>query len=523
MSPTSTEKAPARPDPAKRDHVAHRHVRRLAVNASWLLRLRWVAVTGQLLTVGIAYAVLPDRIQLLPLLSIIGFTALTNVLLTISTRRLRVHEQADRGTEPQLAAVMLLDLFLLTALLMFSGGPFNPFALFYLVNLALAAVLLPRQWSWPLGVIGVVCFSILLFWYEAIPELERAPVPIASGFESLSTHHQIGFFLGLIMCAVMIVYFVTRVTSELQLREEELRVAELDRVRAERLEGLATLAAGAGHELASPLSTIAVVAKELERHLEGTDAPQAVLDDIELIRTELARCRTILNRMSTDAGQVAGDELKHLELGEVIDEVLRGLPYRAQVQLELTSEDRAALVFAPLHGLAQALRAVTQNAYDASSPNDPIVVAARPAGDWVTIEVRDQGEGMSPEVMARAGEPFFTTKEPGQGTGLGLFLTRSVIERLGGHLELSSPTSRGTLVRIITLIVGAVTIAIPELSAVREELLTLLISMGLALIGGYTMEDAAREARTRNPDLDDAELKRIVREVFDGLDELDIQ
>jgi len=84
--------------------------------------------------------------------------------------------------------------------------------------------------------------------------------------------------------------------------------------------------------------------------------------------------------------------------------------------------------------------------------------------------------------------------------------------------------SRRVLVAIITLIVGAVTMAIPELSAVREELLTLLISMGLAVIGGYTMEDAAREARGRNPDLDDAELKRIVREVFDGLlDELDIQ
>jgi len=83
--------------------------------------------------------------------------------------------------------------------------------------------------------------------------------------------------------------------------------------------------------------------------------------------------------------------------------------------------------------------------------------------------------------------------------------------------------SRRVLVALITLLVGAVTLALPELSAVRDELLTLLITMALAVIGGYTVEDAAREARGRDSNLDDAELKRIVREVFDGiLDELNI-
>jgi two-component system sensor histidine kinase RegB len=288
----------------------------------------------------------------------------------------------------------------------------------------------------------------LYFWYHPIPQLQPRAVADSTTLWGRLALDRLAFLLALVTCAAVIVYFVTRVTAELQLRERELREAELQRARTQRLEALGTLAAGAGHELASPLATIAVVTRELERHLEGTNAPQTVLEDVQLIRTELARCRAILNRMSTDAGQVAGDELRRLRLDEVASATLQGLPYRDQIRVELRPDDASQCVFAPRQALAQAIRAVLQNAHDASPPGIPIHFLLSRNGDDVFFEVRDQGAGMPPDVIARAGEPFFTTKEPGQGTGLGLFLTRSVIQRLGGELAFDSRPKQGTAVRI---------------------------------------------------------------------------
>jgi len=97
--------------------------------------------------------------------------------------------------------------------------------------------------------------------------------------------------------------------------------------------------------------------------------------------------------------------------------------------------------------LARALRGLVRNALQASST--PVTLRAETRGDTLLVEVRDQGTGMTPEVLASVGEPFFTTKPPGQGMGLGVFLTRALCDRLGGRFELSSRLGEGTCVRVV--------------------------------------------------------------------------
>nr|WP_228530624.1 MULTISPECIES: HAMP domain-containing sensor histidine kinase [Myxococcaceae] len=218
--------------------------------------------------------------------------------------------------------------------------------------------------------------------------------------------------------------------------------------RQEKLASLATLAAGAAHELNTPLSTIALVASELERHLRRGEHLDDALSDVELIRAEVGRCQRILSQMAVDAGLGQGEAATPITLADLVGRAASAVeqPQRVQVTLEPLLAGRRLVV--PSRPLVQALHGVLNNALQASGEL-PVAVSARAAGDALQLEVQDAGPGMDPETLARAGEPFYTTKQPGQGMGLGLFLTRSVLEQLGGRLELDSAPGQGTRARLV--------------------------------------------------------------------------
>ena len=412
---------------------------RLAVNAIWLLRLRWVAVVGQLITIGVAILVLRVELRALPLLAIVAFTAATN---TVFALWLRSHAGSQNSLDNVvrdirlLAVVMTLDLVSLTFLLYLSGGPANPFVIFYLVNLSLAAVVLPSRWCWALTVFAISCLGGLFFDHVVLPELDQ-PVRMALPLDRTPTLQELGLIVALAACGSVTVYFITRVTRELQYREFQLR-----------LEALATLAAGAGHELASPLSTIAVIAKDLAKHLEGTQVPNTVIEDVGLIRSELDHCRRILNEMSSSAGQATGEVMRRVTVRELIEEVLDVVRRGDRVRAEFSSDAGERDVVLPLVGTAQAIRAIVRNALDASPSSELVNLTVTVDADNLRIQVSDNGTGMKSDDLVRASEPFFTTKEPGQGMGLGLFLAHNVFGRLGGEFQLASEFGAGTTATI---------------------------------------------------------------------------
>ncbi|MCA9172913.1 MAG: HAMP domain-containing histidine kinase [Planctomycetales bacterium] len=417
---------------------------RLIVQSRWLLWLRWFAVAGQLATVLVVGQWLGIALPMAPLIAVIAVTTATNVFLEVWLRW-----NADRALAPKIGSLLLttvlaLDLVSLTVLLYFTGGVANPFVVFYFVNVGLSAVILPTAWAWGMTTAAVLCAVGLHLWHVELAILVSSQ-PADVGLRMR------GLIVALATCGGVICYFITRVTRELRERERQLRVAEQQRSRSERLEALATLAAGAGHELASPLSTIAVIAGDLARHLEGTDVPETVLEDVSLIRTELDYCRAILDRMSGQAGQAAGESVEEITVASLIDEMLDGMRHPERVETVLADVARVKMVV-PLQALTQSLRGVVQNGLDASPDGQPVTVRVTQedaaGAQAIVLRVVDRGNGMSPSVLRRVGEPFFTTKETGKGMGLGLFLTRSVLERLGGTLELESEEGRGTTATI---------------------------------------------------------------------------
>lgn len=398
---------------------------RAAVNASWLLKLRWAQVAGQAATVVAATQLVAHPLPWGSLALLVVAGALSNLLLELwLRRRMTVRDW-------HVAGIMALDVALLTALLYFTGGPLNPFGFLYLVQIALATVIVPAAFSWALVALSFVAFGLLLLGHEPLPISERT--------------HTVGMWVALGVASAFIVTFLWRVTTALAERERELEDARNLTARQERLASLATMAAGAAHELATPLGTVALVAKELERHLATAARPELV-EDARLIRQEVGRCRAILDQMAGGAG-AAGESLSTVTVAALLDEALTGARPEPRVVRQL-GYTAGATIRLPARAVSQALRSLITNAQDASGPEREVVVSGAIRAQVLAIDVADRGPGMSAELVARIGEPFFTTKQPGRGMGLGLYLARAVFESIGGALLIDSTPGQGTRVTV---------------------------------------------------------------------------
>jgi two-component system sensor histidine kinase RegB len=398
-------------------------------------------VVGQLATVLVVDRVMHIHLPLRELLAIIAIEAASNVGCALWLRRRSAVPESAEGI------VLVADVLILTGLLYLSGGPYNPFSFLYLVHIALAAVVLRERWTWALALLSLGCFGALFL----------LPVRSTVDHSDPSMHgahlqmHLEGMWVAFGVAAGFIVYFVQRVTRALAEREEELREARTVRERNEKFASLVTLAAGAAHELATPLSTIAVVSKELGRRLDAAPTPEAVADardDAQLIRSQVERCRQILSQMTADAGESMGEPASVIGLGELVAAAVRGCvdPDRVSVASDATCSGRT--LRGPREALVRALSNVINNAIQASPHGDPVVVQAACDRSGLHLQVRDSGTGMTDDVARRVGEPFFTTKAPGEGMGLGLYLTRAVVSRLGGRLTLQSNAGAGTTVEL---------------------------------------------------------------------------
>jgi two-component system sensor histidine kinase RegB len=403
------------------------------IKLEWLVTLHWIAILGESAAIVLVQAGGLMQLPLLPLGVLVGLSAAVNLGLQAWLRT------GPAVSDGFLAAVMLFDTAVLTGLLHLSGGHFNPFSTLYIVNVALAAVLLPPRWSWTQAAFSVLAFGALF------PMQQWAPFGVQD-HEAMMAVHLYGMLVAVAIAAVVIVLIVQRVTRALLRRDEELaRERRLAEQRA-KLASLVTLAAGAAHELATPLGAIAIAARELDRSLSRGNAPEGARADLGLIRAQVARCKEILQQMSARAGENAGEPIVDLAVGAWVEGALDGLPGRERVRVEVDCGQ--ARVRGPVRGLERALRVLLRNALQAAPPGAAVRLTAGCPGGGVAVEVADDGPGMAPDVLARAGEPFFTTKEPGQGSGLGIYIARTLAEQLGGSLEIRSVKGRGTIARI---------------------------------------------------------------------------
>lgn len=403
-------------------------------NLRSLCALRGCAVLGLLAAVIVVDQGLGLALPVRPMLALAsGLTLWCLFTLWRLSRRWPV-------TQAEIFAHLLLDSLALTALYGISGGAGNPFISFYLVPIAIAAVMLPRAWAWALTLGCMLLYGGLVAGFTQHAHGHAG----GHGFQL----HVLGMWLNFLLSAVLVTIFVTATAEAARRRDRSLAAAREEALRNEQILAVGTLAAGAAHELSTPLSTMAITLDELRETHRGQSSLQA---DLDLLSQQIVVCREQLDLLLSIAGQPrAGQTLAVLALDAFLRQCVdRCRLLRPEITLEARLDANLATVLIRHEPtLAQALLAALNNAADASLANRQSLIrmSAACADGLLKIEVSDRGPGLRPEQLARAGRGLFTTKH--RGYGLGLVLSHATLERLGGEMQLENLTEGGTLARI---------------------------------------------------------------------------
>jgi two-component system, sensor histidine kinase RegB len=387
------------------------------VDPRWFTRLRWgvVGLLAVFLGASAAGIAAVGRVQWFG--AALVLIAATNAILQA---RVRAGHPLGDGV---VAGALFLDSVLFTALLAVTGGASNPLSLFFVFPVLFSAMALP-----PAATAGLVVVTIAQFG-----GLFLMPQPAAHHGHEMQGH-LVGMWVAYAGAVPVLAFLVHRMRSAIDLAERQTAAAREARVAAERLSSLATLAAGAAHELATPLSTIFVASGELAR---ATTDPRA-REDLTLIREEVQRCQDVLRQLAADTGAGIGEGAESVALADLIADAIRG---DGPIQVQGTP---TAVIRVPRNLVVQAMRRLLGNARAASDRETPVRLDATVVDNTLVVSVTDEGDGMSEDVLARATEPFFTTRPAGAGRGLGLFFVSSVAKGLGGDLELQSVLGQGT-------------------------------------------------------------------------------
>ncbi len=395
----------------------------------WLVRLRWLFFLCQLAVLVIAHLTDDQQLMWPVLLATVATFGASNLGLGLLS--------PPAAPERVLGLVLVFDGLALTVLLAASGGSSNPFTVLYLVLIALSALVLGRRWTLAISALSVAGFALLFL----VPSAQGHAMHTGGG---AFDRHLYGMWAAFAIAAAMLAFFVSKFAQAITSQREQISRLREDAARNARLAAVTTLAAGAAHELGSPLATIEIAAHEAALRAQRVPEATSIAEDLRLILLEVDRCRDILQQLSTRAAHA--DELEPVRLDEV-ERKLRDILGESRTGA-LRVEQRApeATVLVPVEQLAQSLAGLVRNGQDASAGAAPVTIAFERRAGEVQIVVEDRGDGIAPDTLQRVGEPFFTTKEPGRGLGLGVFLARTFLESCGGRLVLESTLGVGTKV-----------------------------------------------------------------------------
>lgn len=399
-----------------------------------LVRLRWLAVAGQTLTVMIVAFVLQFAFPLVEAAVLIAALAFANLALSAwfpPTHRL--------GPKSALA-LLGFDLLQMAALLYITGGLANPFAPLICVPVIISFASQPLRHSVALIVFALVCTTVLalsphdLPWYEG-ESLRIQPVL------------QVAVWCSIASMMLFAAFYAYRVSHEATLLSDALAATELVLEREKHLSQLDGLAAAAAHELGTPLATISVVAKEMERELIDDERFR---EDVQLLRSQSERCRDILRRL-TSLSADSEEHMRRLPLSSMIEEVLA--PHR-QFGIRIDVVERNDRATEPVGnrnaGILYGLGNLIENAVDYARSR--VIVTVEHDAQRVAITIEDDGQGYSPDILSRIGEPYMTKRskevERAGGLGLGLFIAKTLLERSGATLRFENRGASGPGARI---------------------------------------------------------------------------
>jgi len=415
-----------------------RHSRRY-VRLDTILRLRWLAALGQLAAIFIVAQGLEFDVPVMPCVAIVGLSAVTNLALQIRFNPMQ-------RLEPIYAAVLLaLNIVELGALLFFTGGLQNPFSFLFLAPVLISATALPIRLTIALGVLAVACASALVFFHLPLPWDSDDPLV-------LPPIYLFGVWLSILLAIGVTSLYAFQVTEESRKLSDALAATELVLTREQHLTQIDGLAAAAAHELGTPLSTIFLIARELEKTVQDNGH---LTSELKTLREQAQRCRDILAKITQLSS--SGAPFDRMPLSTLIEESVAphrdfGVAIKVRLAVAATREPVGARNPAILYGVGNIL----ENAVDFA--RSTVEVNAWWNSDTVEMVISDDGPGIAPDMLKRIGEPYLSRRRGADeaqtgrsGLGLGVFIARTLLERTGAKVSFTNRIfpDHGAVVQIV--------------------------------------------------------------------------
>jgi two-component system sensor histidine kinase RegB len=393
------------------------------VRLDTLVRLRWLSIIGQTAAVLVVYFGLEFDLPIYACLSVIVLSAWLNIAL-------RIRFQQARRLEPSRAAWLLaFDIGQLAVLMYLTGGLDNPFSFFFAGPVLLSATALPARMTILLGLFAITCATLLIFFHEPLPWSEDyGPMPVLPNLYMLAVWSSIA------LAIFFISIYAWQISEESRQLINALAATELVLAREQHITQIDGLAAAAAHALGTPLSTISLIARELEREIDPK-SPHA--EDVKMLREQAQRCRDILAKLNEL--QAEGVPFDGLPLSTLLQEVAE--PHRhfgIAIEVNLPA-GQPSPVAARNPAIVYGLGNLVENAVDFA--RNRVEISAEWTADTVSVVISDDGPGFAPEVMSRIGEPYVRSRRLRRmyatgdtGMGLGFFIAKTLLERTGGKL-----------------------------------------------------------------------------------------
>jgi two-component system sensor histidine kinase RegB len=330
----------------------------------------------------------------------------------------------------------VLDVVVITALLYLTGGPTNPFSIFYLVQVVLSAVLLGSQWAWGITVFTTFSFGCLFFWHKPLDAIHSHHIQAGSILSS----HLAGMFWAYLLVAALVAYFLDRILREKRASEERAQAL----VNAQqKLAIITTVTTDAAHRLGTPLATIALVVADLTsgEYASAVD----MKEDLALLQHEVMRCKRILHDLCEGSGAIQGESPQAITVKSIITSVLSG-DYRIMERVDCSFVDERATITVQSNSIVIALKALLKNAIEAqevaTDPLKKVLLSVALTTESISFIVEDYGVGMDEISLVRIKEPFYSNKQ--NGMGLGAYIADLVASQLRGSLDYTSSLGHGT-------------------------------------------------------------------------------
>lgn len=401
-------------------------------NMRLLIQLRWLAVGGQLATIAVATGSLGVELMLFPLLVAVGLLITVNLASRVLLRRDRV------VTNFELTGALLVDVGALAWQLQHSGGLTNPFAMLFLMQVVLAAMLLTPRSAWM--IFGSTLVALALLTLKPVP-LQLPPRYVD---DPLSLY-LLGSFICFVVIASLLITLVMQISKNLRDRDEALAAERQRASEEDHIVRLGLLASGAAHELGTPLATMSVLIRDWQDLpvIKGDGELQQDLADMSIA---VQRCKSIVSNVLMSAGEARGEATQWTTLRDFLHEVV-DVSRAGRSATTVAFDDQLGEDVPIVSDLA--LRQVIANVVDNAAEVSPdwIGVTAYREGAIAVIEIADRGPGFSERMLRNFGKPYNSSKGR-DGGGLGLFLLVNVLRKLGGEASVNNREEGGALVRI---------------------------------------------------------------------------